>query len=170
MMNPKQQYFDEFGWATDEVLPGREAPMLPSTPLRDGQSWLWTGGEWVIGDREVAAPERELAEVQRQKIVDVRTWANNIIQAAKADTAQYEVDTWDTQRNEYTAWLASSKAPTPYLDALATARGIKREDMMAKVGRKIAAFAQIQGTQQALEKQVMSAMKVEDVDAVTAPI
>lgn len=68
---------------------------------------------------------------------------------------QHEIDTWDQQLCESTAFAADAAAPVPLLSAMATARGWSVTDLAARVMTKAAAFAvaggEILGTQQALE-------------------
>lgn len=72
--------------------------------------------------------------------------------------SEVERATWPKQQAEVEAVAADPAAPTPTLDALAQARGITREDQLAKAKAKVEAFvplsAFIIGTQQRYEDQI----------------
>lgn len=64
-------------------------------------------------------------------------------QAAQALTAGYpapEQLTWPTQQAEALAWAANNSAPTPYLDGIASARGITVESMRQKTLESVQQF------------------------------
>lgn len=98
-----------------------------------------------------------LPELKAQKIFTIRRHFGAIVDALKADAAPYEVDTWDRQALEYSTWSADNTAQTPYVAALAAARGLTLTELMVKIGAKVAGLATIQGTQQALEDAVKAA-------------
>lgn len=111
-------------------------------------------------------PTAALSRAKLQKIRAIRTHFDGVIQGIKATVANYEVQTWDTQRNELTMYLANSTNPTPYVDGLASARGETREVLFTKIKAKVDAMAALQGTQHALEKQVEVATTLAEVEAV----
>lgn len=114
-------------------------------------------------------PQAALSRAKVQKIRAIRTHFDGVIQGIKATVANYEVQTWDTQRNELTMYLANSANPTPYVDSLAAARGETRDVLFTKIKAKVDAMASLQGTQHLLEKQVESATTLAEVDAVILP-
>ncbi len=118
----------------------------------------------------VVDPVAALARRKTVKIREIRAYFDVVINGIKASVAQYEVATWDTQRVEYTTHLADSAAPTPYIDSLATARGIDRLELLAKVGAKISALATVQGKQHALEKIVEECVSVAEIDGVVVSV
>lgn len=92
-----------------------------------------------------------LPTLKAQKIAAIRAHFGNMVDALKADAAPYEVETWSVQTAEYSAWVADNFTPTPYISALAAARGLTLDALMGKLGAKVAGLATIQGTQHALE-------------------
>lgn len=112
-------------------------------------------------------PVVTLAGAKSAKISAIRAHFETIITSVKADAAPYEIDTWDTQRQELMAWEQNNTTPTPYVAGLAAARGMTVAALMAKIAAKVTAFAQLQGAQHALEAQVEAALTVEDVEAIT---
>lgn len=72
--------------------------------------------------------------------------------------SEVERSTWPKQQAEVEAVAADPAAATPTLDALAQARGITREEQLAKAKAKVEAFvplsAFIIGTQQRYEDQI----------------
>lgn len=107
-----------------------------------------------------------LAEAQAKKIATIRAHFGAMVDGLKADAAPYEVETWGVQNAEYSAWTANNTTPTPYVSALAAARGMTISVLMAKIGVKVAGLATIQGMQQALEDAVKAATTQAALDLV----
>jgi len=107
-----------------------------------------------------------LTELKAQKISAIRAHFEGLVAGLKADAAPYEVETWAVQTAEYSAWVANNTTPTPYVSALAAARGMTLADLMAKIGAKVAGLATIQGMQHALEAAVNAATTQAELDAV----
>lgn len=78
--------------------------------------------------------------------------------------------TWPTQQAEALAWSANSRAPTPYLDGLAAARGLKPEDMRARALQAVqtwmAASQLLVGRRQASRDAVHAAQNKDGLAAV----
>ena len=107
-----------------------------------------------------------LVDAQAKKIAAIRTHFDGLVAGLKADAAPYEVETWAVQTAEYSAWVANNTTPTPYVSALAAARGMTLADLIAKIGAKVAGLASIQGAQHALEAAVNAATTQAELDAV----
>jgi hypothetical protein len=121
--------------------------------------------------RETKPPTLE--QVRAQKLFEVNVAFEN---AAAQMTASYppsERLTWPIQEAEATAWQSSKLAATPFIDALAKARGIAREDLLQRALAKAtawrAAAAQLVGTRQRLEEEVLMAPH-EEALAEVAPV
>ena len=112
-------------------------------------------------------PILALDALKAEKIAALRIHFEGLVASVKSACAPYEIDTWETQRAEYMAWQSNSLTPTPYVSALAEARGLAVAELMAKIAPKVAGMATIQGTQHALEKQVESATTIAQVEAIT---
>ncbi len=108
-----------------------------------------------------------LDDAKRDRIAAIRDHFEAVVAAIKADAAPYELDSWPIQRAEYVAWLMDPASPTPYVSGLAAGRGITLQDLMGKIGTKVAGLSTIQGTQHRLEKLVESATSIAEVEAVT---
>ena len=116
--------------------------------------------------RSEANTPSTLPELKAQKISDTRAHFESLVAGLKADAAPYEVETWAVQTAEYSAWAANNTVPTPYVSALAAARGMTLADLMAKIDAKVAGLASIQGMQHALEAAVNAATTQAELDAV----
>ena len=93
--------------------------------------------------------------------------------AAAALTAGYpptECLTWPDQHRETLAWQANNATPTPYLDALALARGMDRLEYVNRTVSKIAMFkaasAALVGKRQKLADQIAAATTAAACDLV----
>jgi integrase len=115
---------------------------------------------------------RPMDEVYAAKVAEI----NEAFEVSAAQlTAGYppsEKITWPTQQDEALAWRASDLNPTPYIDALAAARGIGRVDFLGRVLLKVDAFraasALIVGTRQRYVDVASAARDKGDVRAIDA--
>ena len=41
-------YFDNYGWLTSEVLPGRSTDVAPPEDIPEGKAANWTGHKWLV--------------------------------------------------------------------------------------------------------------------------
>ncbi len=57
----------------------------------------------------------------------------------------HEISSWDKQETEARAWVADNTAATPWLDGAATARGIPKAELVAKVIAQADALAPVHG-------------------------
>jgi hypothetical protein len=169
-------YYDEFGYFTTTVNESRKTDIAPIGSPEPEHEWNWSGNFWFQSKRFVRPvddSQQSLSEIlsilKKDTVQKIRKHFDNVILNVKADSAKYEPETWEVQRIEYTSWLNNSATATPYLDTLASARGITKDEMMVKVGRKIVGFATLQGTQQALERAINSATTIEELHAVNLP-
>lgn len=115
-------------------------------------------------------------------LIESGTWLAEINQAyTKAvadmvrDTPDFERESWPKQELEAKAYSASNTAPTPYVDTLATARGIPRAVLLGRILEKVAlyetAHAYLTGLRQAKEDALnaldLATVTHEDVFAIT---
>ena len=108
----------------------------------------------------------DIEVVRKDKLFEIRTYFNNLIEGLKADAADYEVSTWEIQQLEYSAWARDNQTLTPYLSVMASARGIELAVLMQKVGYKVAGMATIQGKQHALEDALKACTTVDEIKAI----
>jgi hypothetical protein len=162
--------FDQYGWLSDGRLHGRETSAEPPAhnAIRAiGEQWPnWTGVVWDMAVYTLPPPAN-LADLKVAKIAAIRRYFDAMVGALKADAAPYEVETWDRQALEYSAWAANNGSNTPYVTALAAARGITLAALMGKIGIKVAGLATIQGMQQALEDAVKAATTEAQLQEIT---
>ena len=135
------------------------------------------GGFAVIDPPEPETPEPEPLTFEQMQEAKVASINAAFSMAAAALTDGYppaEQLTWPVQQAEAQAWGADPNAPTPYLDGLASARGISPEDMraltLAQVQLFMAASQQLVGTRQRLRDLVWAATTPAELDAIEWPI
>lgn len=156
------KWYDVAGNEIEVSNPGEPAPEGASRDPRPSHKHKLVAGEWVLDI--TLAKAAKLAEI------------NRAFEAAAAPlTAGYppsEKVTWPIQETEVLAWQKSSLALTPYINALAVARGIARADFLertlAKVQALRAASAVLVGTRQKYEDRVHAAEQLGDVAAIDA--
>ena len=162
--------FDTHGWLSDVQISGRTTDVAPpahGTKTVGLPYPNFTGVDWVmVPYSEPVQTTIPMDQLKTQKITSIRTHFGGLVAGLKADAAPYEVETWAVQTAEYSAWAANNTVPTPYVSALAAARGMTLADLMAKIGAKVAGLASIQGMQHALEAAVNAATTQAELDAV----
>lgn len=88
-------------------------------------------------------------------LVEINQAYTQAVYAIVQGTPELERDSWIKQELEARAYSASNTAPTPYVDTLATARGIPRALLLTKILEKVAlyetAHAYLTGLRQAKE-------------------
>lgn len=118
-------------------------------------------GTWVF-DKDVA---------KTIKLTEINT-AYNIATSALVNTyPQTELLTFDKQEKEARAWDADNTIATPFLDGLASARGIDKAELVRRVIAKADAFqtvvATLTGLRQKYEDQLNLAQTEEEIAAIT---
>ena len=96
----------------------------------------------------------------------VKDTVQSLVDKIKSKYAQFEVESFLDQREEWRRWISDPNAPTPYVDALAAARGISKEELMKRIGRKVTALATLQGKQQALIDKIEAATTIEELEMI----
>lgn len=162
--------YDEFGKFTGSVAleksaahPKRFTTIAPSA--EEGKIPVFNFTTWV--NVPVTYFEPSLEELKQEKLKKLREDFNSKIELVKLDNAAYEIETWVTQNSEWTSYIQNPSASTPYVDALATARGIPKADLMAKIGVKVVAIATLQGTQHGIEDRIKAATTEEELSLIT---
>ncbi len=114
----------------------------------DGDSFiLWDGNVWV----EHPAQTLTFEENRQNKIIEARMYFDEIVQNSASNSAKFEKDSWETQRQEWMMYISDTEANTPYCNMLASSRGITRDILMEKIGYKVVSFANLQGQMHGLE-------------------
>lgn len=150
--------FNEGLYVSHRAMPDEAIPT--DRTFRD--AWSDTTQELVID-----------IDLARAKTAKIASFAESFEQAAAQITAGYpasEIVSWPTQEKEALAWDDDNNVLTPYIDALATARGISRTVYLTKTVQKIVAFraatATIIGKRQRLEDQAKAASTIEQLAAI----
>lgn len=116
-------------------------------------------------------PAPSLADAQRDKLIEINAAFEAAAAALTAGYPKTETLTWPDQQREAMAWQADGNAATPFLDALAAARGIPRATYIAKTVAKInlfkAASAALVGKRQKLADQIQAATDATQLETVT---
>lgn len=140
----------------------------------DGQVYDGLGAvpAWLYPD-EPPAPEPTLEEAQAAQLSQINRDFEAAAQALTAGYPEAERLTWPIQQAEALAWAADNNAATPYLDGLATARGITPAEMrqltLDQVQAFMAASQQLVGTRQRLRDEINAAETVQDVQSIVWP-
>ena len=144
-----------------------------SFPDEPSESDLAPLGVTLIPDPE-PTPEELLAQAKADKLAEINAACQSTLEALTPTYPERELTTFDKQESEARAYLADPAASTPFLSALAAARGIELADLVQRVIAKADAFTSasgyIIGQRQALEDRLDAAETLEDVRAVVVSI
>ena len=87
----------------------------------------------------------------------------------KAGYSSFELDLFDIQQSEWKTWYLDNTSSTPFVDSLATARGIDRLVLLGKIGTKVLEFSIILGQQHAKEDAIKAATSIEELEQFKIP-
>lgn len=108
-----------------------------------------------------------LDEAKAAKLAEINAECQRMLESLTLTYPERELTTFDKQESEARAYAADATASTPFLSALAAARGIELADLVQRVIAKADAFTSasgyIIGQRQALEDRLDAAQTVEDV-------
>lgn len=155
----------------------------------------WTGAVIAIGENQGAPVGWVLSDPPELGVGEYALWsgrwsvttvppaldvtpliaANNAQYSAAIDqlTSDYppaEIATWERQRAEAVAWGADPAASTPWIDIAAAARGLDRDEYLARTLAKVTAFAgasaYLTGRRQGIDDQIRAATTAEELAAI----
>lgn len=149
-------------------------PLTPADYAEDVAPFvaLWEAEKARL-DAEANKPPT-LEEAKAAKLAEINAECQHMLESLTLTYPERELTTFDKQESEARAYLADPTASTPFLSALAAARGIKLADLVQRVIAKADAFTSascyIIGQRQALEDRLDAAQTVDDVRAVVVSI
>lgn len=100
--------------------------------------------EWAAGIEAAFLPPT-LADAKAAKQAEITSGAQAAMAPLAAQYGTLEMQTWDQQAAEATAYTANNAAPTPLLSAIAQARGMDVATLAAHVLANKAAWVAISG-------------------------
>ena len=117
--------------------------------------------------RAIIMPERTLGEWKAARLAEINACCQAALAGLTRTYPDRELNTFDKQEAEARAWLADSGTPTPFLSALAAARGIELAELarrvVAKADALAAASGHLVGPRQRMEDALDACATVEDV-------
>lgn len=87
------------------------------------------------------------------------------VKGLKGGYSSSEADTFSIQQVEWAAYTADNTASTPFVTSLATARGIPKAELMAKIGEKVTSIAAAIGTKQSRIDAIKACATSDEVNA-----
>ncbi|VVP90043.1 hypothetical protein PS918_03144 [Pseudomonas fluorescens] len=169
LWNESDFYFTSREVDENGELPNRCTFTVPPE-LEGEQVARWTGSRWEVLAEAPAAPDIELDVRRADLTADNNAQYDTAISLMTCDYPAAEITTWERQRAEAVAWGADSTAPTPWIDIAATARGLDRDEYLARTLAKVNAFAMasayLTGRRQGIDDQIRAATTAEELAAV----
>lgn len=116
-----------------------------------------------------------LDEAVTQSLSAINSSCDAALAEVRAKYPESEVLSWTKQEQEARDWLADSSTETPLVDALATERGIDKDELVSRIIAKADAYTLAVGTtvgkRQRLEDQILAlqeAVEADELDALEA--
>jgi hypothetical protein len=136
---------------------------------------VFIGEQWVQQWEVVGYSDDIVADNKIRALAEIINLNNAAYEAAIAAlTRAYppsEIATWERQRAESLAWSINADAPTPWIDIASTARGIPRDEYLARTLSKATQFAQasayLTGLRQRYEHDIKAATNGGELAAIT---
>lgn len=123
---------------------------------------------------EIADTPPTLEEAQQSQLETINSAYESTVAVAKVNTPDGEVLTWDIQKIEAEDWAADNSAETPFIDGIATGRGMDRVVLIEKVLAKAEAYRDLvsvqTGIRQGLEDAIFAAETVDAARAIVWPV
>lgn len=144
---------------TDRVIRLSDGAKIPP-----GHRWYAEYEAWLAQGNTPEPFESDaerFARLKREKLTGVNSAYEVALSAVKDGYPPSEILSWDKQEKEARAYLADNAAPTPFIDALSTERGVTKPELVSRIMAKVNAAEVYIGTQtgkrQRLEDQINAA-------------
>lgn len=128
-------------------------------------------GDWY---EVVALPEQTLEEVKAAKLAEINGVCDGILKGAVKAYPDTEVMTFGQQVAEARAYTADPSGTVSLLAALASARGVELQDMVARVLAKHQSYSVLSGAvigqRQALVDQLNHCTSIDEINALAVNI
>lgn len=123
--------------------------------------------QYTMTDEDKAATVSLTKKIMRMKLHSI---FDKRLEHARRAPSELEAQSFADQKEEALAWRADNETPTPLLDALAQARGIETEEMVAKVIAAIAdqkaRVTELLSRKQAIEAEIKSCETIGDTNRI----
>ncbi|WP_413614739.1 hypothetical protein MRB56_12590 [Halomonas cupida] len=162
------EYVDE---NQDRVIV-RTASGVRLMPWPDEGDFATLINEWINAGNTIAEAVivDPLEDAKRAACERVRASYEAELSRILSQYSETEQKTWSKQEEEARAFLADPIAGTPLLDAISSARGMAKPELVARIvalaDAWILAAGAATGKRQALEEQILVATTMAEVDAI----
>ena len=128
------------------LIPGGAIDAKPPV-VPEGKRAKWNGANFDLEDipRPKSEPQPTPEDVKASALVAINAASEKAIAAIQSGYPASEVLSWPKQEAEARSYIANPSSPTPFLDALAKARGIDKAELARRVILKADAFAEYSG-------------------------
>lgn len=106
-------------------------------------------GLWTLIDGEIIKqpfPPPTTESLILEKRAEINAAFEQSMQQITNGYPSNEVSSWSKQETEARAYIADNTAATPLIDALASGRGVNKEELVTRIIAKADLFAEISGT------------------------
>ena len=121
----------------------------------------------VNGKIVVSTPpdNRSIAQIKAQAIANINAGYTAAINSLLEGYPSYLVDTFFKQEKEADAWLLDQTTATPFIDSMASERGITKADAVERIKQRAATFSEATGLLTGKQQRLVDAVNAIQSDA-----
>ena len=151
----------------DAIVRLSDNAFIPQTPgNRDYEKyrlWLQAGNSPII-------PVPDFETVKFEKCEAIKEACDAALDKVYEQYPHHEAATWFKQEQEALAYTADNNANTPFLNSMAEARGVTKEEVVNRILTKAQAFSdyagKIIGHKQAVEDQIERCTTIDELNTI----
>ena len=136
----------------ENIFPAQTAALYVPCPLDVDVGWTFADG--VFSQPPRISPQLTADQLR----TTLTTEYERRMQAIAAGYPPSERESWPVQTSEAYALLADSTAPTPWIDAAASARGLDRVELAQRIVAKDAQYRVFSGTLSGVRQRIEDAI------------
>lgn len=160
----------EFSWARESQYPTSVPEFFGTCP---------TGSDTDVEGVLAELTEQQYLGSLQQEVADRKallTQRNNqayenALSMMTSDYPPSEIQTWERQRAEVLDWHVDNAAATPWIDVAASARGLDRDEYLARTLAKVQAFAAasawLTGRRQGIDDSIRAALTLDQLRSIS---
>jgi len=151
-----------YGIFNYEKLP-KFAPNIVMIDITDLPKEPPIGAKYENG-KFITPPPPSFNELKEKLIQNINKAYDGKVKEIASKYPDTERDTWPIQQSEWAEWVKDpDNSKTPFVNTLAQARGITREEMFNRIGENVTLFAKLLGLKQQFLDKAQRAQTEEEL-------
>ena len=156
----------QFHWATQKDI----LPAVDTVGISNCKGMVLANEVTTVEQDTLKNPPKELAVEKMKKAQELKQWAAQQTAVFTDEYTQAEIASWDLQESEAKAYQSDPQASVPFIEGMATQRGITVDDLANRIITNSAAYktlgSEVFGKRQKYFDQIEAATTLAEVEAV----